>query len=49
MKTCGCKAHDDMMKCNKQIKHMAATKNMEGVWSIGLGLSQVPPDRLFAL
>ena len=33
--------HDDMMKCNNnKIKHTTATKNMEGVWSVGLGASQ---------
>ena len=37
MKTCRCNAHDDMMKCNKQIKHTTITKNMDGIWSIGLG------------
>ena len=35
-----CNADDAMMKCNKQIKHTMATKNMEGFWSVGLGASQ---------
>ena len=36
------KMHDDMMKCNnnRNKTHTMATKNMEGVWSVGLGASQ---------
>ena len=45
MKTCRCNAHDDMMKCNKQINHTTVTQNMAGIWSVGLGALQHPRVR----